>query len=110
MSGAVVNICLNMLFVKDYGYKAAAYTTLFSYALMAFIAWIINDFWMKFPALPLGKIVLSLLPLFALTFAFYKLGWETLGMNFGLIALKGLLMFVFGIALFYDTLKKLFKS
>jgi O-antigen/teichoic acid export membrane protein len=110
LSGAVVNICLNMLFVKDYGYKAAAYTTLFSYALMAFIAWIINDFWMKFPALPLGKIVLSLLPLFALTFAFYKLGWETLGMNFGLIALKGLLMFVIGIALFYDTLKKLFKS
>lgn len=110
LSGAVVNIVLNMLFVKDYGYEAAAYTTLFSYALMAFIAWIINDFWMKFPALPLGKIVLSLLPLFVLTFAFYKLGWETLGMNFGLIAMKVLVMILFGIVLFFDTLKKLLKS
>jgi hypothetical protein len=96
--------------VKDYGYEAAAYTTLFSYALMAFIAWIINDFWMKFPALPLGKIVLSLLPLFVLTFAFYRLGWENLGMNFGLIALKILVMIFFGIALFFDTIKKLLKS
>jgi O-antigen/teichoic acid export membrane protein len=110
LSGAIVNIILNIIFVKDYGYEAAAYTTLFSYALMAFIAWIINDFWMKFPALPLGKIVLSLLPLFVLTFAFYRLGWENLGMNFGLIALKILVMIFFGIALFFDTIKKLLKS
>jgi O-antigen/teichoic acid export membrane protein len=109
LSGAVVNIVLNMLFVKDYGYEASAYTTLFSYALMALMAWIINDFWMKFPALPIGKIILSILPLFALTFAFYKLGWETLGMNFGLIALKILLMMFFGIVLFFDTLRKLIK-
>jgi O-antigen/teichoic acid export membrane protein len=108
--GAVVNIVLNMLFVPSYGYEAAAYTTLFSYALMAIIAWLLNDFWMKFPALPLGKIVLSLLPLFVLTFAFYKLGWETLGMNFGLIAMKVLVMILFGIVLFFDTLKKLLKS
>jgi hypothetical protein len=98
-----------MVFVKDYGYEAAAYTTLFSYALMALLAWIINDFWMKFPALPLGKIILSLLPLFALTFAFYRLGWENLGMNFGLIALKILVMMFFGIILFFETLKKLIK-
>lgn len=108
--GAVVNIVLNMLFVPSYGYEAAAYTTLFSYALMAIIAWLLNDFWMKFPPLPLGKIVLSLLPLFVLTFAFYKLGWETLGMNFGLIAMKVLVMILFGIVLFFDTLKKLLKS
>jgi O-antigen/teichoic acid export membrane protein len=109
LSGAIVNIILNMIFVKDYGYEAAAYTTLFSYALMAILAWLINDYWMKFPALPLGKIILSLLPIFVLTFAFYKLGWETLGMNFGLIALKGLVITLFGIILFFETLKKIIK-
>jgi hypothetical protein len=99
-----------MLFVADYGYQAAAYTTLFSYALMAVLAWIINDYWMKHPPLPLLKIILSLIPLVAITIVFYRLGWEKAGMDIGLIAIKLLAMLVFGVILFYDTLKKLFRS
>jgi len=108
--GAIVNVWLNMLFVADYGYQAAAYTTLFSYALMAVLAWIINDYWMKHPPLPLLKIILSLIPLVAITIVFYRLGWEKAGMDIGLIVIKLLAMLVFGVILFYDTLKKLFRS
>jgi O-antigen/teichoic acid export membrane protein len=108
--GAIVNVWLNMLFVADYGYQAAAYTTLFSYALMAVLAWIINDYWMKQPPLPLLKIILSLIPLVAITIVFYRLGWEKAGMDIGLIVIKLLAMLVFGVILFYDTLKKLFRS
>ena len=32
---ALVNLVLNYIFIKAYGYMAAAYTTLFSYILMA---------------------------------------------------------------------------
>lgn len=32
---ALVNLALNYIFIKAYGYMAAAYTTLFSYILMA---------------------------------------------------------------------------
>ncbi len=37
---AFVNIFLNLIFISKYGYVAAAYTTLFSYAMLAFIHYI----------------------------------------------------------------------
>lgn len=40
---ALVNLVLNYIFIKSYGYMAAAYTTLFSYILMA----ILQGFWAR---------------------------------------------------------------
>lgn len=37
IGGAVLNIVLNYIFIKMYGYLAAGYTTLFSYILFAFL-------------------------------------------------------------------------
>ncbi len=111
LSAGVINIFLNMAYIPTYGYKAAAYTTLVSYIFMALLSWITSTFWLKMPELPLLKILGSLLPLVILTMLFYQLGWDSVGMNFGIIAIKLLVFALFGILLFYKTIQRIiFKS
>jgi hypothetical protein len=96
-----------MEYIPDYGYKAAAYTTLVSYMVMALLSWLVADFLLKMSPLPLGKILLSLLPLAAITWAFYALGWHSIGMHWGIIGLKMLVFAAFGFLLFFKTIRKI---
>ena len=104
---AVVNIFLNMEFIPLYGYKAAAYTTLFSYLIMALASWIICSFWLKFPKLPLAKIILSTLPILGISLLFYYFKLESVGMSPPIIALKLFIFSLFGFILFYKTIHRI---
>lgn len=44
LAAGIVNILLNRIFIPRYGYEAAAYATLVSFILMAFMAWFANRF------------------------------------------------------------------
>lgn len=103
---ALLNLYLNMIYIPVYGYEAAAYTTLVSYAVLAFLAWLLNDFWLKMPALPLLKIVFSLVPLILVSILFYWLGWEKIGMDITVIAIKMLMFCCFGMFLFWELIKR----
>jgi O-antigen/teichoic acid export membrane protein len=103
---AFLNMYLNILYIPIYGYEAAAYTTLVSYAVLAFLAWLLNDFWLKMPALPLLKIVFSLVPLILVSILFYWLGWEKIGMDITVIAFKMLIFCIFGMFLFWELIKR----
>ena len=107
LTAAALNMYLNIQFVPTYGYQAAAYTTLFSYIIMALLAWLVSDYWLKIPALPLGKIMLTTAPLIFITIGFYILGWQSIGLNWGIISIKILVFGVFGLVLFYSTLRKI---
>lgn len=111
LSAGVLNVFLNMAYIPTYGYKAAAYTTLISYIFMALVSWITSTFWLKMPELPLLKILGSLMPMVILTLFFYQLGWDSVGMNAGIITIKILAFALFGILLFYNTIQRIiFKS
>ncbi len=104
---AIVNIMLNMKYIPIYGYKAAAYTTLFSYFLMAVISWFVCSFLLKMPKLPLLKIVLSSLPIIMVGLLFYYFKWESKGMDIPIIGMKLLLFTITAIVLFYETINRL---
>jgi O-antigen/teichoic acid export membrane protein len=104
---AAVNILLNMKYIPIYGYKAAAYTTLFSYFLMAVISWFVCSFLLKMPKLPLLKIVLSSLPIIMVGLLFYYFKWESKGMDIPIIGMKLLLFTITAIVLFYETINRL---
>lgn len=53
LTSGIVNIALNVVFIPRYGYVAAAYTTLFSYLLMASIAWFIAKYIIRIHSTPL---------------------------------------------------------
>lgn len=57
---AVVNFILNILLVPQYGYLAAAYTTLFSYGLYAFFIWRSSKHYIPWD-IPLRSVGLALL-------------------------------------------------
>ena len=52
-----VNILLNRIFIPQYGYEAAAYTTLASFIIMAFFAWFANRFILHLYTTPLSIIL-----------------------------------------------------
>ncbi len=110
ITGAIVNVYLNMIFIPHYGYEAAAYTTLFSYTLMASLTWFFNDIWLKQPSLPILRIGISLLPLTFITLLFFWLGWEKIGMDFRIIFIKILMVSIYGLFLYWKLLKKVLKS
>ena len=54
---ALVNIVLNYIFIKGYGFIAAAYTTLASYLLFAAVHYLISGKLLKFFVVPAGKLL-----------------------------------------------------
>ncbi len=56
----VFNIVLNSIYIPKFGYEAAAYTTLISYALMFLMGWLVIVKVMKMPPPPLGDILLKI--------------------------------------------------
>lgn len=57
MAAAVVNIVLNYIFIRRFGFIAAAYTTLASYVFYVALHCIISRHLVKFSVLPLGAMV-----------------------------------------------------
>jgi O-antigen/teichoic acid export membrane protein len=102
-----VNAGLNLYLIPIYNYQAAAYTTLASYALMAFLAWFVTAIWLKIPSPPIGKQLLPLLPILVITLLYYGLGWQNIGMHWGIIALKLLVVGLFALGLFHKTIKRI---
>ena len=59
IAAAVVNIVLNYVFIRLYGYIAAAYTTLASYLLFAFLHYCIAGKLLKFFVVPLSRMLMA---------------------------------------------------
>ena len=57
MAAAVVNVVLNYIFIRRFGFIAAAYTTLASYVLYVVLHYIISRRLMKFSILPPGRML-----------------------------------------------------
>jgi O-antigen/teichoic acid export membrane protein len=60
MIAAVINVITNYLFIKRYGFYAAAYTTLFSYCIYLFLHIIIAHRLVGFYVLPIKQIVVMI--------------------------------------------------
>lgn len=63
---AIINCITNVIFIKMFGYIAAAYTTLFSYLIYLIIHIIISRRLIKFYILPLKYIIIELVILFGI--------------------------------------------
>ena len=61
MVAAIINIITNYIFIKQYGYIAAAYTTLFSYLCYLALHFIISRKLVHFDVIPLKWVVISII-------------------------------------------------
>lgn len=95
-----VNIGLNYLLLPSFGYMAAAFTTMFSYLLMVFIAWYIAKHVLRFVVTPLwvivkpvGLLVLCTLPALYPSFAASMPTLISLGIRCAAMVLLGAILF-----------------
>jgi O-antigen/teichoic acid export membrane protein len=61
--GGVVNVVANIVLIPEYGIIAAAYTTLGSFVLMAFLSWIVNLSIIKIDSVPVSNMLVTLSPI-----------------------------------------------
>jgi O-antigen/teichoic acid export membrane protein len=104
LTSGVVNIVLNCIFIPRYGYMAAAFTTLFSFMIMAYGAYFINKRILKvftFPFLLLHKKLLIIMPFIV---AYYIL----ISLNLSYIIVLAIKMLLVSI-LFSILLRQYFK-
>lgn len=104
----VVNIGLNMIFIPYYGYEAAAYTTMVSYMIMAFVGWIVSRYVIKLHSFSPRKIIKPFLLLLVFIVPFYILNvivnpWIE-------IPIKGVLFIIFTIIIFKEHSMPIIKS
>jgi O-antigen/teichoic acid export membrane protein len=74
VTAGVVNVVLNAIFIPRYGYIAAAYTTLASYFLLGFWAWVVARFVITSRATPTKVVGKPLLLLFICLGFYYLAG------------------------------------
>lgn len=91
----IANIALNMYAFPIYGYKAAAYTTLISYILMAILAWASSTFYVKSHSTSLTFVFKKTYIIVPCLSAFYFLQLVELSYILELI-IKILLFIIFG--------------
>lgn len=60
--GGVVNVIANIILIPKYGIIAAAYTTLGSFILMAFLSWTVNFSIIKIDSVPVRNMLITLAP------------------------------------------------
>ncbi len=102
----ILNIYLNMYFVPLYGWQAAAYTTLASYAFMMVLSWIVNKFILKNPDLPMFQMLKYVALLFLLLPIYYYV--IDIEMNYFLNILLRLVVFgIVAIIIFWSKLSTL---
>ncbi|WCL82578.1 oligosaccharide flippase family protein [Saprospira sp. CCB-QB6] len=110
LASALVNLVLNLYFIPRQGYQAAAYTTLGSYVIMFLLSWLVCDYWLKAPRLPLAKMLLSLLPVLGITVLYYSLGWDQKALELGTIFPKLLCFALFGALLFGKSIQRMLQK
>jgi len=103
----IINIILNLIYIPQYGYVAAAYTTVVSYFFMFLFNWIIAKGILKQRTVPLLLLWKPVLILSIFMSIFYLISY--LNNNFILIILvKIVLLIIFSISLFFSESKKIF--
>lgn len=95
LASGIINIILNMYAFPIYGYKAAAYTTLISYFLMAILAWACSRFYVKSHSTSLIFVLKKTYLIVPLLAIFYFLKFVELSFILELIV-KILLFIAFG--------------
>ena len=108
----IINIFLNYYFigVKEYSYKAAAYTTLASYFLMMLFSIFVTKYILKLPPLPLGRILKYVVLLGIIVAINYIFGEPNIGLHIGWIFFKGGLFIILSLLLFYNKLGVFFQK
>ncbi|MGD8567768.1 MAG: oligosaccharide flippase family protein [Gammaproteobacteria bacterium] len=64
--GGVVNVVANIIFIPKFGIVAAAYTTLGSFILMAFLSWVVNLYIIRIDSVSVRNMLTTLAPIVVL--------------------------------------------
>lgn len=110
LTSGVANILLNGYFIKQYGFGAAAYTTLASYILMMVLSLGVTTYILKLPPLPIGRILKYIVLLGAVLLIYYQWGQPYVGLDPLQIVFKGALWVALGVALFYNKIGLLLRG
>ncbi|GAB4547333.1 MAG: oligosaccharide flippase family protein [Anaerolineales bacterium] len=97
-----LNFALNVIFLPIYGYVAAAYSTLVSYAFLTALAWVTSKYILKHVVVP-WRVFVAPLGYFSIALAAY---YAIMGMQIETLwklILKAFVMALFGLALFHSS-------
>ncbi|HOI76293.1 MAG TPA: oligosaccharide flippase family protein [Methanofastidiosum sp.] len=109
LSAGVINIILNAIYIPQYGYVAAAYTTVISYFLMFLFNWVISKYILKQKTIPLW---LLWKPFILLTlFMIIIFGISYLDLSYFItIIIKVTFLIIYSVALIYPEIKHILPS
>ncbi|NNE28126.1 MAG: oligosaccharide flippase family protein [Saprospiraceae bacterium] len=108
LAGAM-NIILNYIYIPQFGYEAAAYTTAVSYFFMMVLAWIVTSMVLKLPPFPMGRIsVLVFWLIVALAINFLFIPQQSL--NLGILLIKIVLFVFLCLGVYFQNFKGLIGS
>jgi len=107
LSAGIVNIILNLIFIPEYGYIAAAYTTTFSFFLMFIFNWITAKYILKQRTTPLWTIWKPTIIMFFLISIAYFAIYMNLDYLFLLIIKIGII-FIFSLIVFFKESKTIY--
>jgi O-antigen/teichoic acid export membrane protein len=105
----ISNVILNAILIPQYGYIAAAYTTVFSYFLLFFLSWFVSKFILKQTTTPLWKIWKPVTLLFCYLVVYFVLTQNIIDLIL-LFVVKFILLALFGFSVFYREIKILMFS
>lgn len=106
---SILNIVLNAIYIPDYGYVAAAYTTLVAYIAMAAVAVLVTTYWLRLPALPLAAIGLYGIFSGAVIAVYYLLNLHLQALQWGALLIKLGLFALTAVVLFWGLLRRLIR-
>lgn len=112
VTAGIVNIVLNAKFIPQYGYIAAAYTTLVSYFLLAFLTWLVAKYLItsrETPTFVIGKPLLLTIGCLGIYYLVMNAGVPFWPMEF----IKVALIVVFSLFVFrgdLDEVRKIFSK
>lgn len=99
LTAGLINILLNVIFIPRFGYFAAAYTTTFSYLIMAFMAWLTSKHILKIYCVPLLIIFKPIFIVAPLITLYYIISFSDL--NFWIVFIIKLLSCITGCVVIY---------
>lgn len=108
LAGAI-NMILNFIYIPQYGYIAAAYTTVFSYFLMFLFNWITAKYILKQRTTPLALLWKPMVIFSIFIILIILINYLNLNFIF-IIFIKILMLIVFSISLFYNESKKILSN
>lgn len=110
ISCGILNVGLNIYFLKIYGYQAAAYTTLASYGALMLVSIFITTRILKLPGLPISRILKYIVLLGIIVGSNYLIGAPNIGMHWGWIFFKGSLFILATLILFLKKIRLLLQK